>query len=147
MSAGTPGSGPARGRALVAAYAFLAIAACARSAVQIATRFEAAPTAFLLSAASGAVYVLAATALAREGGRWRSAGVACCSLELAGVLGVGAWSVLAPADFPEPTVWSQFGAGYGFVPLVLPVLGLLWLRRRAPTVVGDVGLTRNWLRS
>ena len=30
--------------------------------------------------------------------------------------------------FPDKTVWSHFGSGYGFVPLVLPVLGLLWLR-------------------
>jgi hypothetical protein len=26
-------------------------------------------------------------------------------------------------------VWSSYGSGYGFVPLVLPVFGLLWLRR------------------
>jgi hypothetical protein len=26
-------------------------------------------------------------------------------------------------------VWSGYGSGYGFVPLVLPVFGLLWLRR------------------
>lgn len=136
-----------RARALVAVYAFLAIAACARSAVQIATRFEVAPTAFLLSAASGAIYVLAATALAREGRRWWSIGVACCALELLGVLGVGAWSLLSPADFPETTVWSHFGAGYGFVPLLLPALGLAWLCGRVPAAVGDVGLTRNWLRS
>jgi hypothetical protein len=25
-------------------------------------------------------------------------------------------------------VWSDYGIGYGFVPLVLPVFGLLWLR-------------------
>jgi hypothetical protein len=25
-------------------------------------------------------------------------------------------------------VWSGYGSGYGFVPLVLPVFGLLWLR-------------------
>ena len=31
--------------------------------------------------------------------------------------------------FPDATVWSQYGLGYGFVPLVLPVVGLWWLRR------------------
>jgi heme exporter protein D len=25
------------------------------------------------------------------------------------------------------TVWSYFGIAYGFVPLVLPILGLIWL--------------------
>ena len=31
------------------------------------------------------------------------------------------------ADFPDDTVWSGFGRGYGFVPLVLPIAGLRWL--------------------
>lgn len=119
-------------RALVAAYAFMALAACARSAVQIATRFDAAPLAFSLSAVSGAIYLLAAASLARGGRRARRLATAACSLELAAVLAVGAWSLLDPALFPEPTVWSGFGGGYGFFPLVLPVLGLLWLRRSRP---------------
>ena len=50
-------------------------------------------------------------------------------IELVGVIGIGAFSYLAPEDFPDATVWSHFGQGYGFVPVVLPVLGLLWLRR------------------
>ncbi len=119
------------GRALVAAYVFMAIAACARSAVQIATRFEVAPVAFTLSALSGVVYVLAAIALSREGDSWWRVGTACCALELAGVLAIGAWSLASPEDFPEPTVWSRFGSGYGWIPLALPVLGLLWQRSRA----------------
>jgi hypothetical protein len=28
-------------------------------------------------------------------------------------------------------VWSEYGRGYGFVPLALPVLGLLYLRSQA----------------
>jgi hypothetical protein len=49
--------------------------------------------------------------------------------ELAGVLIVGTLSVLQPEAFPRATVWSVYGIGYGFVPLVLPVLGLVWLVR------------------
>jgi hypothetical protein len=45
------------------------------------------------------------------------------------VLAVGTWSLADRATFPDATVWSGYGSGYGFVPLVLPVLGLLWLRR------------------
>jgi hypothetical protein len=45
------------------------------------------------------------------------------------VLAVGTWSLADPATFPDATVWSGYGSGYGFVPLVLPVFGLLWLRR------------------
>jgi hypothetical protein len=119
------------GRALVAAYAFMALAACARSAVQIATRFEVAPLAFALSALSGAVYVLAAVAVSRPGRRWWRIATACLAAELAGVLAIGTWSVHDPSLFPEPTVWSQYGSGYGFVPLVLPCLGLLWQGHRA----------------
>ncbi len=51
-------------------------------------------------------------------------------VELVGVLVVGTVSYLAPSDFPDRTVWSHFGAGYGYVPLLLPILGLLWLRTR-----------------
>jgi hypothetical protein len=50
-------------------------------------------------------------------------------VELAGVLAVGTASVIDRTAFPDATVWSGYGQGYGFVPLVLPVLGLLWLRR------------------
>ena len=53
------------------------------------------------------------------------------TVELAGVLVVGAWSLAQPAAFPEKTVWSHFGAGYGYVPLLLPVVGLWWIRRTA----------------
>jgi cytochrome bd-type quinol oxidase subunit 2 len=116
------------GRALVAVYAVFAVAAGARSAVQLATRFEAAPLAYLLSALAAAVYLLATVALARSS---RRLAFTACSIELAGVLTVGTASLLAPAAFPDATVWSGYGIGYGFLPLVLPVLGLLWLRRTA----------------
>jgi hypothetical protein len=115
------------GRALVALYALFAVAAGGRSAVQLATRWQRAPLAYALSALAAAVYVLAAVSLARPGGRARRLALAACSFELGGVLVVGALSVAAPARFPDATVWSWFGAGYGFVPLVLPVLGLAWL--------------------
>jgi len=40
-------------------------------------------------------------------------------------------------DFPDETVWSQLGAGYGYVPLVLPFVGLWWLRRTGRTAAVD----------
>jgi len=61
----------------------------------------------------------------------RRIAVLSCSIELAGVLAVGTWSLADPATFPDATVWSGYGSGYGFVPLVLPVFGLLWLRHWA----------------
>lgn len=119
------------GRVLVALYATLAIAAGARSTVQIVSRFEEAPVPYALSAVAAVVYVVATVALARGGTTARRTAVAALVFELAGVLVVGTWSVASPATFPDATVWSVYGRGYGFLPLVLPVLGLLWLRRRA----------------
>ncbi|MGY1712479.1 hypothetical protein ACI8AC_23505 [Geodermatophilus sp. SYSU D00758] len=119
------------GRVLVAVYAVFALAAGARAAVQLATRFSEAPLAYLLSALAAGVYLVAAIALARDGRGGRPTAWVACSVELAGVLVVGTLSVVDPAAFPDETVWSDFGRGYLYIPLVLPVLGLLWLRRRS----------------
>jgi hypothetical protein len=117
------------GRLLIGVYGLFALAAGARAGVQIGTKFDEAPMAYLLSAFAAAVYLVATAALARGGRTGRRTALVCCSVELAGVLAVGTFSLLAPGDFPDATVWSDYGRGYGFVPLVLPVLGLLWLRR------------------
>jgi hypothetical protein len=117
------------GRVLVAVYALFALSASARAAVQIATKFGHAPVAYLLSAFAAVVYILATVTLAVGSPAARRIAVLSCSVELAGVLAVGTWSVVDPATFPDATVWSGYGSGYGFVPLVLPVFGLLWLRR------------------
>jgi hypothetical protein len=118
------GSGP--GRVLVAVYGLFALSASARAGVQIATKFHEAPLAFLLSALAAVIYIVATVALARNN---RRLALACCSVELLGVLAVGTASLLDRSAFPDATVWSGYGMGYGFVPLVLPVLGLWWLRR------------------
>jgi cytochrome bd-type quinol oxidase subunit 2 len=123
-------SGP--GRVLIAVYAVFALAATARSAVQIATRFDQARLAYLLSALAAVVYIVATVGLARGGRTSRRVAAVSCTVELIGVLTVGAISLLAPQAFPDATVWSDLGRGYGFVPVVLPVLGLLWLRHTAP---------------
>ncbi|PPK92596.1 hypothetical protein CLV92_11325 [Kineococcus xinjiangensis] len=139
MSAPVPGDDRLRdlrglGRVLVALYALFAVAATSRAAVQIATRFGEAPVAYLLSAFAALVYVLATLGLARRGGRWRAVAWAACSVELAGVLVVGTLSLADRAAFPDSTVWSVYGQGYLFIPLVLPVLGLVWLRRERAAV-------------
>ncbi len=117
------------GRVLVVVYAILALAATGRSVYQIATKLDEAPVAYALSAVAALVYIVATVALVRRGrGAYRTAVVAI-GFELAGVLVVGALSLIDPVLFPDDTVWSRFGQGYLFIPLVLPVLGLLWLRR------------------
>ncbi|TQN40781.1 hypothetical protein FHU33_0130 [Blastococcus colisei] len=127
-SGGGPGtSGP--GRVLVAVYGTFALAAGARAAVQLATRFDEAPVAYLLSALAAAVYVVATVGLVRGGVAGRRTALVAITVELIGVLVVGTLSIADPAAFPDETVWSGYGRGYYFVPLVLPVLGLLLLRR------------------
>ncbi|MGH3467388.1 MAG: hypothetical protein ACRDQF_06625 [Thermocrispum sp.] len=123
-------SGP--GRLLIAVYATFAVAAAARSAVQIATRFDDAPLAYALSAFAAVVYVLATVCLASGSTTSRRVAFVSCSVELAGVLLIGTLSLLEPQWFPDATVWSDFGRGYLFIPVVLPVLGLYWLRRTRP---------------
>lgn len=119
------------GIVLVALYGLFALAATGRATFQILTDFQKAPVSYLLSVLAAAIYLVATVALAR--GDRTSVRVArvAITVELVGVLVVGLVSYLAPADFPDKTVWSHFGSGYGYVPLILPVLGLLWLRSRA----------------
>ena len=123
-------SGP--GRLLIAVYGVFALAAAARAAFQIATKFDEAPLAYLLSAVAAVVYIVATISLARPGARAYRVSVVAVTTELVGVVAVGLISVFDAQAFPSETVWSAFGRGYGFVPLVLPVLGLLWLRRNRP---------------
>jgi hypothetical protein len=109
-------------------YGLFALSAAARAGVQIATKFHLAPLAYLLSALAAVVYVAATVALATN---HRLTALVCVSVELLGVLAVGTASLLDKPAFPDPTVWSGYGEGYGFVPLILPIVGLFWLRRTA----------------
>ncbi|GAA1290263.1 membrane protein [Pseudonocardia aurantiaca] len=119
-------SGP--GRVLIAVYGVFALSATARAGVQIATRFGEAPVAYLLSALAGVVYILATIGLAGHSPAARRLGWAAVLFELIGVLTIGTITVFDTGDFPDDTVWSVYGRGYGFVPLVLPLVGLWWLR-------------------
>lgn len=114
------------GRLLTFFYGLLAVAATGRSVYQLAVQFDRAPIAYVLSAVAAVIYIGAFVALIRDA---RGAAVVACSIELVGVLAVGTLSYAAPDDFPDPTVWSGFGNGYGYLPLVLPVLALIWLAR------------------
>ena len=117
-------SGP--GRVLIAVYAIFALSATARSGVQLATKFGDAPLAYLLSAVAAVIYIVATVGLIR--GATMIVAISC-TVELIGVLTIGTLSLLDRAAFPDATVWSVYGQGYGFVPVVLPILGLLWIRR------------------
>jgi hypothetical protein len=115
------------GRVILALYLVFVIGTVSRSAAQISTRFEEAPLAYTLSAFAAAVYVVALASLSLGGRAAWWVSLVALSVELAGVLVVGTWSYVAPEMFPDATVWSHFGQGYLFIPLVLPVVGLWWL--------------------
>ncbi|QWA21417.1 hypothetical protein [Streptomyces osmaniensis] len=123
-------SGP--GVLLVWLYGVMVVGAVSRSAYQIATEFDRAPLAYSLSALAGLVYGFITYTLVRGGEKARRAARVCCAAELVGVLAVGTWTLVEPSAFPDATVWSDFGMGYVFIPVLLPLSALYWLRRRAP---------------
>lgn len=128
----TPRRSLGAGRVLIGVYGVLALAATGRSVVQLTTKFGDAPVAYSLSALAAVVYIVATIALVRSGPRWYRIAWLTISFELLGVVVVGLLSVFDPVLFPRDTVWSFFGRGYVFIPLVLPILGMLWLSRHRP---------------
>ncbi|WP_127497692.1 hypothetical protein [Actinoplanes solisilvae] len=124
--------GSGLGRVLILVYGVFALSASARALVQITTHFSEAPLAYLLSAFAGLVYISATVGLAVGGVRGRLIALVSCTIELLGVLTIGILSVADAGDFPDDTVWSRFGSGYGYVPLVLPFIGLWWIWRHRP---------------
>jgi hypothetical protein len=136
-----PSRTPGIGRVLVVVYGILALAATGRSVFQIIDRFGEAPVAFSLSALSAVVYIVATIALVARGPIWYRIAVITISFELVGVLVIGTITTFAPqliglaSNDPfgrTSTVWSSYGLGYVLIPLVLPILGLIYLRSRRP---------------
>ncbi|PFG43515.1 hypothetical protein ATJ88_2212 [Isoptericola jiangsuensis] len=126
-------TGQGFGRLLVTVYGVLAFAALGRSLYQVTTKLDEAPLAYLLSLLAAAVYVVATLALAL-GARpaWRRTAWVAVVVEAVGVVVVGTLSFWHPELFPEATVWSHLGQGYGYVPFVLPFVGLWWLWHTRP---------------
>jgi hypothetical protein len=118
------------GRLLIAIYAIFAISATARATYQLIREFDQAPLAYSLSAISALVYLLATYSLSKSEAKWQRIALYTIWFELVGVIAVGSLSLALPQYFAHPSVWSNFGAGYAFIPLLLPILGLIWLRKR-----------------
>lgn len=116
------------GRLLIAVYAIFAVSSSARACYQLVTKFQDAPVAYSLSTFAAIVYIVATIALAKSA--LSRLAVFAIAFELIGVITVGILSFTHPELFAHPSVWSKFGQGYGYVPLVLPILGLLWLRKQ-----------------
>ncbi|WP_147917277.1 hypothetical protein [Ruania zhangjianzhongii] len=125
-----PAYGP--GRVLIFVYGVFAVSATARASVQLIRDASEAPVAYSLSALSALVYIVATVAMAHNGRRMRRLAWGAVTFELVGVITVGLLSLTHPELFQHASVWSKFGAGYGYVPAVLPVLGLFWMWRSSP---------------
>lgn len=110
-------------------YGVMSVGAVSRTAYEMLTKFDEAPLAYTLSAIAALVYAFITYTLVRGGETARKAALVCCAAELVGVLTVGTWTLLEPSAFPDATVWSDYGMGYVFIPVILPVTGILWLRR------------------
>ena len=121
------GTGP--GRVVVAVYAVLALAATGRSILQLTQYLDRAPLAYVLSALAAVIYIVATVALAKGGRTGARVATGAILVEAVGVLTVGTLSFVRPELFPDKTVWSHFGSGYGYLPLVLPFVGLWWIHR------------------
>ena len=118
------------GRALITVYAILAVGASARSIYELVVKFDQAPLAYGLSAVAAVVYCVIPDALVKDTPGWRRVAFVCMVAELVGVLVVGTLSVVDPAAFDaKSSVWFWYGRDYLFIPLVLPILGLNFLRR------------------
>lgn len=125
-------TGQGFGRVLVTVYGILAFAALGRSSYELVVKFGEAPVAYSLSTLAAVVYVVATFALAIGTPAWRTVAWVTVGIEAVGILTVGALSLADEHVFGESTVWSGFGQGYGYVPLVLPFVGLWWLWRTSP---------------
>lgn len=117
------------GRLIIAVYAIFALSATARALYQLVTKFDQAPLAYSLSALAALVYILATVALARP--KLHALARMTLIFELTGVAVVGILSFTHPELFGHPSVWSKFGQGYGYIPFMLPILGLFFIRKSA----------------
>ncbi|MEY4321192.1 MAG: hypothetical protein RLZZ471_1133 [Actinomycetota bacterium] len=115
---------------IVALYGVLAFAATGRASYELIAKFYKAPLAYSLSAASALIYIVATIALARHSRVSQRIALVTISVELIGVIVVGTLSIFTPDVFPRSTVWSWYGVSYGWFPLIMPIVGLLWLLKQ-----------------
>ena len=103
-------------------YGFWALAVCSRALWQYASRSgNLLPS--HISLCAGIIYLVITWAALRHQHTVLRGGLVC---EIIGVIAVSGYEMLAP--LPYATAWSHFGAGYLYIPLILPLAGLWSLR-------------------
>jgi hypothetical protein len=103
-------------------YGFWALAVCSRALWQYASRSgNLLPS--HISLLAGVIYLVIFWAALRRQHTLLRSGLIC---EIIGVVAVSLYELVAP--LPYATAWSHFGAGYLYIPLLLPLAGLWSLR-------------------
>jgi hypothetical protein len=129
----------AAGVILAVSYPVLALSAGVRATYQLF--FKEDVTYYLpalLSGIAAICYLLATVGfIVRKRWAWRLS-VSMLAFELVMVLLVGTLSFIIP-DVIGRTVWGNFGADYGYFPLIQPLLGLAWLFHRETREVYQIG--------
>lgn len=104
----------------------------------------------LVALVAGLVYLLAAVALTHNGRRMRLVGWTAVIIEAAGPVIVGLLGVGLPDLTGTRSAWGAFGADYWYLPLVIAVVGLVWLwasnPRRIVERAEQVDRARPWRR-
>ena len=115
------------GRLVILGYAIVAGLIFYREVARLAELGGQAPLSAVLSVVATLLYVVTAVAVAHNGRRMRRVAWVCTVAGLIGVLGAGLVGLADPDLVVARTVWSEFGAGYAFAPLVLPLVAAFWL--------------------
>lgn len=130
------------GYVLGVSYPVLALSTGVRAVYQLAGFKEgASTTAAVLSLVASICYLAASIGFfKRERWAWWLS-VCALGFEMSMVLVIGTITTINPDIFGDETVWSRYGMGYGFFPLIQPLLGLIWLLR--PMTLDSYGIRRS----
>lgn len=86
----------------------------------------------LIAVLAGLVYLVIAVGITHNGRKMRFIAWAATTVALVGSLITGLFELGTDHAAAVTSAWSRFGADYWYVPLVLPLIGFVWLWRSDP---------------
>ena len=86
----------------------------------------------LVAVLAGVTYLLVALGITHNGKKMRIMAWAALVASLVGPFVMGLFELGIEQVSAVPSAWARFGAYYWYVPLVLPVIGLVWMWRSNP---------------
>lgn len=115
------------GRIVLAVYWIFGLVTSAIAVVDLVNHGQGALGPRFVSLLGGLVYLVAAAALTHNGRRMRVVGWSCVVVELLGPIIVGLVGLGIPEVSGARSVWADFGADFWYLPIAIPVVGLVWL--------------------